>query len=667
MFRFKKIEKWPSTRQWANLFKILTLREKIFFLSLFFIFCAALIFISIFFYEDNTRTIPTIGGTYVEGILGQPRFINPIFANSDADRDISQLVYSGLMKYDENMGIIPDLAQSFEVSEDGKTYKFYLKENLTWEDKSPITADDIIFTVKTIQNPDYKSPFRANWVGVDIEKLNDLSVKFILKKPYSSFLENCTLKIMPQHIWREITPENFAFDSHNLKPVGSGPYKIKELKQEKDETFSYLSLKPNSLYYGKNPYISEIKFNFFGSESDLIKAARQKRIDGFSLSAGQNTDKRWRVYNLSLPRYFAVFFNEEKSKVLSDENIRAALNYATDKNEVAKKALGLNSSNAGAVSGAIANSPILPEIYGLAEPKINYNFDQQKAKDILSKAGYKDENNDNVLEKTTSKKSAFQLKSDLKLNSQGTEVEELQKCLAKFSDIYPNGEVTGKFGKKTEEAVIKFQEKYKDEILKPAGLDKGTGQVGKTTRTKLNQLCFANNTDVNTLKFTLITVDQPQMANVAEELKRQWKVIGVEIEIKKLPISQIEQDFIKPREYEMLLFGEVLSAFPDLYPFWHSSQIKDPGLNLSEYVNKDADKLMEDIRNSSDQSSRNEKLLSLQEIILGDAPADFLYSPDYVYFASKKADGINVKKIVDPSKRFTGIENWYVKTKRIWK
>jgi peptide/nickel transport system substrate-binding protein len=227
--------------------------------------------------------------------------------------------------------------------------------------------------------------------------------------------------------------------------------------------------------------------------------------------------------------------------------------------------------------------------------------------------------------------------------------------------------VTGKFGQKTEEAVIKFQQKYFDEIIKPSGKDSPTGEVGKATRKKLNDLCFGTGTDSQLLEFTLTTVDQPQMTIVAEEIKKEWQEIGVKININKLPISQIEQDYIKPREYEILLFGEVLGAYPDPFPFWHSSQKKDPGLNLSSYQNSEVDKLLENIRISSDVDIRKEKLSQLQNLIIADSPAIFIYSPEYLYLISKDIKGVELEKIVDPSKRFTEIENWYIKTKRIWK
>ncbi|GAI49577.1 unnamed protein product, partial [marine sediment metagenome] len=129
----------------------------------------------------------------------------------------------------------------------------------------------------------------------------------------------------------------------------------------------------------------------------------------------------------------------------------------------------------------------------------------------------------------------------------------------------------------------------------------------------------------------------------------------------------LKREIIKPRNYESLLFGEVLGVIPDPFPFWSSLQKKDPGLNLAMYENKKCDKLLKEVRQSLDEDVRKEKLEEFQELLIEDTPAVFLYNPDYLYLVSKEIKGINVKIITDPSKRFIGIENWYIKTKRAWR
>ena len=227
----KLFPKRPNKHQWAQFFRVLSKKEKIIFSVFFIVFLTSFILLFTNLYFQKTKVVPARGGTYIEGVIGQPRYINPVYANSDIDRDLIQLVFSGLMKYNKNLEIVPDLVQSYEISPDKKIYTFYLKENLTWQDKESLTAEDVIYTIKLIQDSAYNSPLRKNWVGVKVEKLGELTVQFTLQQPYASFLENCTVKILPKHIWQDIDPENFGLEIYNLKPIGSGPYKVKEIKQ----------------------------------------------------------------------------------------------------------------------------------------------------------------------------------------------------------------------------------------------------------------------------------------------------------------------------------------------------------------------------------------------------------------------------------------------------
>jgi len=660
--------KWPTKNQWRQFFKILSLKEKFIFFAFLFLFVGSFSFLLIDFYFKNTIPEPAEGGIYIEGVVGFPRWINPVYAPvNEADQDLVELLFSGLMKYDSEGKLLPDLAAEYKILEGGKVYEFYLKENILWSDGQPFTADDIVFTIETIQNPEIKSPLRANWLGVEVEKISKLGVRFSLKNESSIFLENSTLKIIPKHIWENILPQNFPLSVYNLRPIGSGPYQLKNLLQNQEGKIISLTLARNPHYFGTtpghHPYLSQISFRFFDEESELISAFKNGEIKGFSLTNLTNLTNwsNWSnsasLYSLALPRYFAIFFNPGQAKSLAEKEVRMALNYGTDKqNLIDKVLLG---------RGKTVESPILPEIYDFEVPSKIYQFDQVRAKEILEKAGFiKDEAGLRV--KIVKKTPTFQFKSDLRIGSRGTEVKELQKCLAKDPEIYPEGEITGYFGSKTKAAVIKFQEKYRAEILEPFDLERGTGEVKKLTRNKLNEICFEEPEEKIPLKFSLVTVNQPILIEVASLLKGQWQALGVEVEVKTFDISTLEREIIKPRNYQALLFGEVLGAIPDPFPFWHSSQKKDPGLNLANYENKECDKLLEEARQSLNEKERREKLVKFQDLLIEDAPAVFLYSPDYLYLVSKEIKGVDAGMIVDPSKRFKGIENWYIKTKRVW-
>ena len=612
---------------WLKALRVLTKKERLAFLVCLSLFLVSAIALSAIFYFKNTKIGPKVAGRLTEGIAGSPRFINPLYAqSSDVDRDLVEIIFSGLMKYDGQGGIIADLAKEVKINEDGTVYEVQLKENVSWHDGEKLTADDVIFTIKTIQDPEYKSPLRGNYLGVETEKTNDLSVRFKLKSAYSGFLERLTLKIMPKHIFEEISPQNFLLTNYNLKPVGSGPYQFKNIKQDGSGFITSLDLIRFKNYYDnstpRKPYLSEISFKFFKTEQDLEKSVDKERAQKISVS---------------MPRYFALFFNQEKSRFLADKSIRQALNYLTDKKAVIDALGG---------EGNIVESPILPAIYGYPAPSKTYEFNIEKAGDLLLKAGL--ERKDGKWIKVT-KQVTVDFKSDLRVGSSGKEVTSLQNCL--------EVEATGYFGDKTLQAVKQFQGKY--------GIDK-TGTVGKLTRAKLQEVC-SKPAEETALSFSLAVPKDSLLEKIASLIKDQWAGAGISLNIQTYPASQLEQEIIKPRNYQILLFGEVLEMIPDPFPFWHSSQKKDPGLNLAKYENKEADKLLETARTSLDDSLRTKKYGSLQDIIIEDAPAIFLYNPYYIYYLPREIKGINLETVAEPSKRFANIENWYIKTRRTWK
>ena len=234
---------WPSKRQWFQIFKVLNKKERIalfIFLGLFLISSISLITV---LYFKNTEIQPKVSGKYLEGMVGSPRFINPIYAQSnDVDRDLVEIIFSSLMKYGADGEIIPDLAKEVKIKEEGRIYEVYLKEELFWHDGEGLTGDDVIFTLQTIQNPDYKSPLRGNYLGIEAEKIEENGIRFKLKIPYSGFLERLTFKIIPEHIWKGVLPQNFLLSNYNLEPVGSGPYQFKNLRQDSSGSIVSLNL-----------------------------------------------------------------------------------------------------------------------------------------------------------------------------------------------------------------------------------------------------------------------------------------------------------------------------------------------------------------------------------------------------------------------------------------
>ena len=565
--------KFPSWHQWQKVPSVLNKKERYFILG-FVILAAISVFGWVVSYNiQHTTLVPNYGGSFAEGIVGSPQYINPILSQtSDADRDVSKLIFSGLMGYSAEGNLIPDLAEKYSVGDNGKIYDFFLKKDIKWQDGQTFNADDVIFTIKAIQNPIYKSPLRINWSGVEIEKIDEWTVRFKLNAPYAPFLANTTVGILPNHIWKDISPEKFILAPENLTPVGTGPYQLKKTKKDKDGFINYMELQAFGDYNtATRPFIDKIYLYFYPSEEELIKAYNQGKIDNLTLISNQNKNAlkgstiKSKEYELNLPRYFAVFFNQSNSTVLSDKNVRLALNYATDKKQIIDKTLG--------GEGKQVDSPIPFGVLGHDEKLVIYEFNPDKAKEILEQNGWKDTDGDGIREKKTEK-----------------------------------------------------------------------------------------------LEFGLITTELKQLQDTANILTEQWAKIGAKVNVTISNIGEIQQQYIRPREYQAILFGEVLGLDPDPYSFWHSSQKKDPGLNLALYDNQKVDTLLKDARQIvGNDALRTEKYNEFQQLVINDAPVVFLYSPYQLYFVSKDVKGITAENVVLPSERFSNIRNWYIKTQRVKK
>lgn len=649
----------PSKFQWGSLPRVLNRREKIGLFCLVVVFLGSTLFLALSFYLSRTEVKPIEGGIFREGMVGQPRFINPVLASSDIDRDLLEIIFAGLMKYDREGKIVPDLALNYQILEGGTVYELMLKEAY-WHDGKEVSAEDVVFTIELIQNPELKSPEMINWLGVKVEKISSRQVRFRLQNPYLPFLERLTLKILPSHIFREIPSENFSLAHYNLEPVGSGPFRFNAIKYTRLGEVESITLSRNEDYFNPPSFLRELTFFFFKNEEELITAAQKKSLEAFiGLGPSQPDLPRKSSFALNSfpsPRYFALFFNPQNSKVLATAEIRKALNYAIDKNEILQKIFS--------GYGEISSSPVLPELYGFAPASKIYSFDPEQAEALFKEAGY--QKSSGKLVKVFNREIG-KLTKNLRQGNRNKEVENLQSCLALFPEIYPEGTISGFFGAQTEKAVIAFQEKYRDQILEPWGFEKGTGIVAETTRQKLNQVCQEAQSQTLPLELQITTVSQPFLLETANLIKEQWGKLGIKGRVEVFEPGAEMREVIQKRDYEILLFGESLGGIPDLFAFWHSSRTKEPGLNLTGFENPKADELLKKARESKSFEEMQGHLEAFQEVFLEESPAILLYRPNYLYWVSQGVKGIGAGMIVTPSQRFAEIRDWYVKTGRVWK
>ena len=283
------------------------------------------------FIDKNTEIIPVSGGEYSEGMVGQPSFVNPVLAVSAIDRDLTELIFADLA----------DLAENYRSEENGKVWRYRLKDGLVWQDGEKITSDDIIFTIQTIQSADAYSPLAQSWQGVDIQRVSEREAVFKLPVAYA-FFENILggLKPIPKHIFGNIPAANIKLSNYNLEPIGSGPYKFSAFKNQPDGYINLYVLKRDDNYFGVRPYLDKINFVFYQNEDDKIKAFNSGTIDGFELADFGKTPKINFPHKIFAPRmlkYYAIFFNSYSHPAFKDKNVRLALNLAVNRGEIIER------------------------------------------------------------------------------------------------------------------------------------------------------------------------------------------------------------------------------------------------------------------------------------------------------------------------------------------
>lgn len=523
-------------------------------------------------------TIPSQGGNLVEGELGPARFLNPLIPMSQADSDITTLVYSGLTRALPDGSIVPDLASHYEISDDGTTYTFTLREDATFHDGAPVTSSDVLFTIQRAQNPDIKSVHRADWEGVSVTTPDEHTVIFKLPRAYAPFIQNTTMGILPQHLWATVTPEEFPFSPLNTHPIGSGPYQISKVETSSTGSVTRYDLVPFKNFALGTPYLRRLTFIFYPNEDALLKGFNKGEVDSIAGISPAQLEGIERddisVLTVALPRVFGVFFNQGRAAVLADANVRRALDQAIVKERVVAMVLH--------GYGVAIDSPAPAHILSLEDAAIRPSL-------AAAQTAYTDE-------------------------SLSTARATLERGGWKYSE-----------------------------------------ETGSWSNSKKQELAF-----------TLATADAPELVSTANAVAAAWSELGVKVNVQVFPISELNTSVIRPREYDALLFGEVVGRELDLFAFWHSSQRNDPGLNLALYTNSKADTLLSQARATTKPEDRAKLYAEFAELVQNDVPAVFLYSPEFIYAVPDTLKGVRLGSLTGPAERFLSAYTWYTDTEQVW-
>ncbi|MBI3571989.1 peptide ABC transporter substrate-binding protein [Candidatus Kaiserbacteria bacterium] len=507
-------------------------------------------------------SVPAYGGTLTEGEIGSPRFINPLLAISDADRDLSALTYAGLMGLAGDGSLTPVLAESYSVSEGGKQYTFVLRQNAKFSDGTPVTAADVVFTVEKAQDPSLKSPGYANWSGVVAEAVDAHTVRFTLPKPYAPFLEVTTLGILPSRVWRNISDEEFPFSTLETNPMGAGPFVIAGVARDASGLIASVSLAANQYYAPGRPYLNGIRFVFYASSDDLLHALAGGTIgSAYGVPAGREES---RLLTAPYARVFGVFWNPSEQKVFAALPVRKALSLAIDRAAIVKTILG---GYATAIMGPVPPGGGVKQV-----PVSSPESPTQTAADILEAAGWKYD---------------------------------------------------------------------------------GIARIWKNAKATLAGI-------------TLKTSNIPELKSVASAVKSDWEKLGIPTTVELYEPGDLNQNVIRPRKYEALLFGEVIGRDQDLYAFWDSQERNDPGLNIALYANKAVDALLESARQDTEGATRAAALQKIEDTVAADYPAAFTHAPDFLYTVPKALGGVALPQITTPADRFASVASWYLVSERVW-
>lgn len=544
-------------------------------------------------------------GVYTEGFQTGIFRVNPVYADlNEADRDVSKLVFRGLTKYNpETKSIVGDMS-AIKISEDNLKYTFTLKNNIKFHDGEVLNADDVIFTFKTIiQNPEFQNPIlKANFEGVEINKVDDMTVEFILTAPNSFFITNTTVGVLPEHLLNDVPIANLLNDEFNFSPVGTGPYKVSVPLNTNMNGVTQIVLEKFDEFYGELPEVTQIRFFGYPSKQDLIDnrdtlnaipKVTEEVIDSVT------NDPRFSMYGYSLPQYFAVFINMD-NQILKSVKVREALQQSIYKD---------------------AFLDILPNTIRVETPVMSLNQDDYRytanmddAKETLYDAGW------------------------IKFTP-GEEVETEEEEITDVSAEEVTEETPEVTDTEITEEVVAEETAATEEILRK-----------NAAGTLLELRLVARLYPEGSFKYN-------ETQTVLNYLQENWQKAGIKINIELYDAATL-QEKIAARDYDLLLFGQGLGYNLDLYGYWHSTQTGENGLNLSNYKSFAVDTMIEQIRETFDENQKEALLKKLAEAIQNDIPAIFLYRPVYYYASDNKVRGVDLEDMAFPSDRFCRIDEW---------
>ena len=531
---------------------------------------------------------------YTEGVMGAPVSVSPLTARTQVDRDLVALIFSGLVRNGPDGTIIPDLAERWTVSPDGATWTVRLREDATWHDGEPVTAADIAFTVKTLQDRAYTGPGQASWSEVTVTTLSSRVVRFTLATPLGGFLQALTQPIVPAHLLADVPVASLSDHPFGRRPIGSGPFALVDLHAEGatlvpagdpgprldpavapevEPTLTpaapsadpLASPRPTERPARPRPYLPGIELRFYTDPDDLAREYRAGRLDAASGITPESAVALARTDGSRLLRYpgstlTTVLLNLRPGHPeFAVPAVRTALLAAIDRTAIIERAY--------AGAAATATGPIPPSsplFDPAADPPVAY--DRTAARRALKKA--------------------------------------------------------------------KWAEKDDGWYL-PRGREAVTIEV-------LSPTVAAN----------------PGLFRAAEQVVADWAAIGLDVEHVPLPPGDFASERLAKADFEVAVVDVILGLDPDLYPLLASSQTLTGGTNLSGLQRPELDTLLAAARAPGTEEQRKAAYSALQKELAAGRYMLPLAFADEVVVARDTLQGPVTRQVDDPSDRFWDVLTW---------
>ncbi|MFH1753442.1 MAG: peptide-binding protein [Candidatus Omnitrophota bacterium] len=331
------------------------------------------------------------GDAFVSASIGDARTLVPILASDSASGSIVGLVFNGLVKYDKDIKLTGDLAESWEVKNAGLTIIFHLKRGVKWHDGADFTAKDVKFTYEKLIDPEVPTPYSGDFKKIAwLEIIDDYTVKVQYKEIFSPGLASWGMAIMPEHLLRN---EDLLKTAFSRDPIGTGPYKFKRWRSG-----DRIDLVSNHDYFEHRPYIDRYIYRIIPDTTTMFLELQTENVDSMGLSPLQYSrltgtgffNERFEKFKYPAFGYTYMGYNL-KDERFADKRVRQAINYAVDKEEIIDGVLfGL---------GRVCTGPFVPESWAYNKDVESAPYDPVRAKGLLIEAGWADSDGDGWLDK----------------------------------------------------------------------------------------------------------------------------------------------------------------------------------------------------------------------------------------------------------------------------